>query len=81
MSPGSFSSLHSSDHLAQTIISGEVFLLILALNPHVATTAQKQIDEVVGAHRLPDFSDRERLPYVTAVMKEVLRWHPPAPTG
>ena len=43
--------------------------------------AQQEIDAVIGSHRMPDFEDRERLPYVTAVMKEVLRWHPPAPTG
>ncbi|KAH9889257.1 cytochrome P450 [Cubamyces lactineus] len=64
-----------------TIISGEVFLLAITLHPEVQLRAQEEIDRVVGSHRLPDFADRERLPYVTAVMKEVLRWHPPAPTG
>lgn len=65
----------------QTVISGEVFLLAIALHPEVQARAQEEIDRVVGAHRLPDFVDRDRLPYVTAIMKEILRWHPPAPTG
>ncbi|KAL1945436.1 hypothetical protein VTO73DRAFT_2287 [Trametes versicolor] len=64
-----------------TIISGEVFLLAIALHPEVQARAQEEIDRVVGTHRLPDFVDRDRLPYVTAIMKEILRWHPPAPTG
>ncbi|OJT05250.1 O-methylsterigmatocystin oxidoreductase [Trametes pubescens] len=64
-----------------TIISGEVFLLAIALHPEVQARAQEEIDRVVGTHRLPDFADRDRLPYVTAIMKEILRWHPPAPTG
>lgn len=65
----------------QTVISGEVFLLAIALHPEVQARAQEEIDRVVGTHRLPDFVDRDRLPYVTAIMKEILRWHPPAPTG
>ncbi|KAL1945441.1 hypothetical protein VTO73DRAFT_2292 [Trametes versicolor] len=64
-----------------TVISGEVFLLAIALHPEVQARAQEEIDRVVGTHRLPDFVDRDRLPYVTAIMKEILRWHPPAPTG
>ncbi|KAJ7320876.1 cytochrome P450 [Mycena albidolilacea] len=64
-----------------TFAAGEVFLLAMLLNEPVQGSAQREIDSVVGSDRLPDFIDRERLPFVTAVMKEVLRWHPPAPTG
>lgn len=63
------------------MISGEVFILTMTLYPEVQKRAQREIDEVVGPHRLPDFSDRARLPYVSALAKEVMRWHPPAPTG
>ncbi|KAJ6544151.1 cytochrome P450 [Mycena capillaripes] len=58
-----------------------VFLLTMVLNEAVQRLAQSEIDSVVGTDRLPDFIDRERLPFITAIMKEVLRWHPPAPTG
>ncbi len=51
----------------------------MVLYPEVQRKAQAEIDEVVGKGRLPVFSDEEELPYVQAVLKEVLRWHPVAP--
>lgn len=36
---------------------------------------------VVGRERLPELSDRERLPFLECVVKEVYRWNPPAPIG
>jgi cytochrome P450 len=53
----------------------------MALYPEVQRKAQTEIDQVVGNSRLPDFSDEDALPYVQAVLKEVLRWHPVAPLG
>ena len=41
--------------------------------------AQDEIDGLIGNHRLPTWSDRGKLPYVQAVYKEVLRWHPVIP--
>ncbi|KAJ7249314.1 cytochrome P450 [Mycena rebaudengoi] len=64
-----------------TVTAGEVFLLVMALNPGVQLDAHKELDRVVGQDRLPDYIDRDQLPFITAVAKEVLRWHPPAPTG
>ncbi|KAJ7177827.1 cytochrome P450 oxidoreductase [Mycena filopes] len=55
------------------------FFLIMLLYPDAHDKAQKELDSVVGTlktHRLPTFGDREKLPYVEALMKEVLRWHP-----
>ncbi len=40
-----------------------------------------EIDAVVGADRLPTIGDRTRLPYVNAVIKETMRWHPALPLG
>ena len=51
----------------------------MILYPEVQRKAQAEIDQVVGNSRLPNFSDQEKLPYVQAVLKEVLRWHPVAP--
>ncbi|KAJ8581708.1 cytochrome P450 [Rhizopogon salebrosus TDB-379] len=56
-----------------------VFLLAMILHPEVQIKAQEEIDKVVGDGRLPDFSDREHLPYVEAVYLETLRWRPTAP--
>lgn len=39
------------------------------------------IDEVVGRRRLPMYEDREKLPYIEAVVEEVLRWRPIASAG
>ncbi|KAI0295337.1 CyP450 monooxygenase [Multifurca ochricompacta] len=47
----------------------------------VQRKAQAEIDSVTGGSRLPDFSDMASFPYVDAVIKEVLRWHPVAPLG
>jgi cytochrome P450 len=47
--------------------------------PEVQRKAQAEIDQIIGNSRLPDFSDEGALPYVQAVLKEALRWHPVAP--
>ena len=53
----------------------------MALNPEVQKKAQAEIDAAVGTDRLPTFSDRPSLPYVDAIMSEVLRWSAPLPLG
>ncbi|TDL20079.1 cytochrome P450 oxidoreductase OrdA-like protein [Rickenella mellea] len=57
------------------------FYLAMVLFPHIQARAQAEIDAVIGGDRLPTLADRERLPYVDAVLKEVLRWNPVAPMG
>jgi cytochrome P450 len=49
--------------------------------PEVQRRAQAEIDAVVGRDRLPSFADAPRLPYVCAILKEVLRWRPTSPLG
>jgi len=49
--------------------------------PEVQWKAQAEIDAVVGRDRLPTFADALRLPYVGAIIKEILRWRPPGPLG
>jgi cytochrome P450 len=44
--------------------------------PEVQRRAQAEIDAVVGRDRLPIFADAPRLPYVRAIIKEVIRWRP-----
>ncbi|KAK6966993.1 cytochrome P450 [Favolaschia claudopus] len=59
----------------------QAFFLAMVLAPEVQREAQTEIDSVVGTTRLPLFSDREQLPYVSAVVTELLRWHSVAPLG
>ena len=53
----------------------------MTLYPDVQRKAQAEIDQIVGNSRLPNFSDEGGLPYVQAVLKETLRWHPVGPLG
>ncbi|KAK0222555.1 cytochrome P450 [Armillaria nabsnona] len=64
-----------------TVASVYAFFKAMLLYPEVQAKAQAEIDVVIGDDRLPRFDDRERLPYVNALVLEVLRWHTVAPTG
>ncbi len=47
----------------------------------VQKKAQAELDAVIGSDRLPTLADRANLPYINAVVLEVLRWNSVAPTG
>ncbi|EIW56889.1 cytochrome P450 [Trametes versicolor FP-101664 SS1] len=55
------------------------FMLAMTRNREVQKKAQEELDRVVGRERLPNFSDRDSLPYVNALLEEVYRWNPTAP--
>lgn len=55
------------------------FILAMTLYPDVQKAAQAELDALLGGERLPEFGDKTRLPYVTAILKEVLRWIPVLP--
>ncbi|ETW78166.1 cytochrome P450 monooxygenase 95 [Heterobasidion irregulare TC 32-1] len=55
------------------------FILAMTLYPEAQKRAQSELDQVLGGDRLPNFSDKDRLPYVHALLKEVLRWIPVLP--
>ena len=57
------------------------FFLAMAANSGAQRRGQAELDLVVGQGRLPDFSDRDSLPYVNAIIKECLRWHSALPLG
>lgn len=58
-----------------------IFVLAMMLYPDVQKRAQEEIDAVISTDRLPIFEDRSSLPYVEAVLRETLRWHPVFPLG
>ncbi|KAK0478631.1 cytochrome P450 [Armillaria luteobubalina] len=64
-----------------TVASVYAFFKAMLLYPEVQAKAQAEIDAVIGDERLPRFGDRERLPYVSALVLEVFRWHTVGPTG
>jgi len=54
----------------------------MADQPDFVARVRKQLDEVCGdAKRLPTFDDHDRLPLVTACVKEALRWKPFVESG
>ena len=64
---------------SQTVSAIHTFILAMTLYPDVQKRAQAELDAVIGDERLPSFEDRENLPFVEALAKEVLRWRNPAP--
>ncbi|KAF8840877.1 cytochrome P450 [Paxillus ammoniavirescens] len=65
---------------SDTVVSAiYAFFLAMTIYPEVQRKAQAELDAVVGAERLPRLDDRDSLPYINAICKEVLRWHIVAP--
>jgi cytochrome P450 len=57
------------------------FFLAMLVYPDVQVKAQAEVDRVIGPDRLPEFEDREDLPYVEGIVNECLRWLPVLPMG
>ncbi|PPQ81185.1 hypothetical protein CVT26_010295 [Gymnopilus dilepis] len=57
------------------------FFALMSLNPQVMQRAQEEIDRVTEKERLPVFDDWERLPYIKAIILEVLRYNTVTPLG
>ncbi|KAJ7167243.1 cytochrome P450 [Mycena crocata] len=76
---------------ADTAVSAlESFILGMLSSPGAQRRAQAEIDTVTGGKFFPSFDDRESLircapctvsslPYISAIVKEVLRWEPVGP--
>jgi cytochrome P450 len=65
----------------QTSAALQSFVLAMVLYPDAQKRAQEDIDSVLGHGHFPHFGDAEALPYLRAVLNEVLRWACPAPLG
>lgn len=65
----------------QTVAFMTAFIAAMTLFPHVQQCAQKEVDEHFEREKAPSPVDQASLPYVSALIKEVLRWAPPAPLG
>ena len=55
--------------------------LAMLLYPETQKRAQEELDMIVGRARVPTFADMANLPYVRAMVKEVVRWRPVTPLG
>ncbi|ESK83389.1 o-methylsterigmatocystin oxidoreductase [Moniliophthora roreri MCA 2997] len=59
----------------------EWLIVAMLTFPDVQRRIHEEIDTVIGQTRIPTLADMENLPYMRAVVKEVLRWRPPVPIG
>ena len=50
------------------------FFNILICHPTVASKLQQEVDTVIGHHRKPTLHDRDKMPYTSAVIYELLRY-------
>jgi len=57
------------------------FLLPMTMYPEVQRKCQVELLVVVGSDRLPTFAVRDSLPYLAAMLREVIRWGPTTPFG
>ncbi|KAJ1301801.1 hypothetical protein OPQ81_009029 [Rhizoctonia solani] len=67
-----------TDTSAATIM---VFIMAMAMHPDIQAKAQAEIDLVLRGTRLPAISDREHMPYMGCILKEVFRWKHTVPLG
>ncbi|KAJ5334140.1 uncharacterized protein N7506_007923 [Penicillium brevicompactum] len=67
---------------ADTTVSAlKGFYLAMMLHPNVQQKAQAELDQVLGPNVFPSVEDRDKLPYINAIVTEALRWHTVAPLG
>ncbi|KAJ7021454.1 cytochrome P450 [Mycena alexandri] len=64
-----------------TVSAMGTFALAMLKHPDVQRKAQAELDAVIGHGHLPELGDAPALPYVSAIVKEVLRWENVAPIG
>jgi cytochrome P450 len=53
----------------------------MIMYPEAQRRGREEIYRLLGSSRLPTFGDRENLPYIDAILKESMRWHPAIPIG
>jgi hypothetical protein len=67
---------------ADTTVSAlGTFILAMLAYPEVQKKAQAEIDSHTGGRYLPSFEDEVSLAYISALVKEVIRWESVTPFG
>ncbi|KAJ7468580.1 cytochrome P450 [Mycena latifolia] len=60
----------------------KTFFFTMMMYPLVQQRAQDEADSFFASeNRLPTLNDRAAFPYIDSILKELLRWAPPAPVG
>lgn len=58
-----------------------IFIEAMISFPDIQKGAQEEIDRITEGNRLPEYHDQELLPYIQALIREVVRWRPLIPLG
>ncbi|TRM58958.1 cytochrome P450 [Schizophyllum amplum] len=70
--------LAGADTTAVTLLN---FTLAMLDRPELQTRAQAELDAILAPGQLPDFTQENQLPFVTAIVLETLRWMPVTPVA
>ncbi|EKM55871.1 uncharacterized protein PHACADRAFT_256793 [Phanerochaete carnosa HHB-10118-sp] len=62
-----------------TISTLTTFIQAITMFPETQISACAELDRVLSRKRLPEIEDQDSLPCITAIVHEVLRWHPVVP--
>lgn len=65
-----------SDNIRMTL---NTFVMSMICHPHILQKAHHEIDRICGSSRLPHLADKPCMPYIDALIKELLRWRPVVP--
>ncbi|KAG1726305.1 cytochrome P450 [Suillus lakei] len=68
-------------YTGKTASALQTFMLAMVLHPDIQAQARAEINQVVRHDRMPCLDDRPSLPYLDAILREVLRWYPLTPLG
>lgn len=64
-----------------TVVPLTTLVLVLVLHPEIKARLQREMDLVTSGTRLPNFQDRDSLPFLRACLLEVMRFRPAIPSG
>ncbi|KLO15505.1 cytochrome P450 [Schizopora paradoxa] len=64
-----------------TVSVVSTFVLAMVMHPQAQRRAHAELDDVIGKDTLPRFEDRNKLPYINAIIEECLRWQTITPLG
>jgi cytochrome P450 len=74
-----FTLVEAGSHPSAALVLSLVF--VLASYPEYQERAREEIYSVVGRGRLPELDDFKKMPFVDALIKEIIRMRPEFPMG
>ena len=63
-------------HATQVAAALHTFFLAMLLYPDIQARARRELETALGADHLPSFEDFGSVPYIDALIRELLRWRP-----